>query len=315
MNTFIRHSLWIFLGLSSLTGFAQQEAIYGHFLNQKSVINPAYVGYRNSPNVTVIHRSQWVGFKGAPTSDFALFDMPLKRGDMAVGGGLSFDKIGPTREIGLMADYSYLLRLGNRTTLSFGAKASLSVFQVNLMDLDLISDYYGESDDLFNYNPGSLLMPNVGFGIYYYGEKFFVGISSPKMLRRKFTGKDNVVYAQVQGTTEPTGYLMGGGIFELNRYLDLKISSLTRATRNAPLSTGLYVSALYDDMFDAGLYYFYKEVAGAYFTWNVNKRLMVGYNVDFATNALITTNYGSHELMVNYYLKPPRRRIIYPRYF
>lgn len=294
---------------------AQQEAMHAHFVNHMGIVNPGYTGYREAANISAIHRSQWVGFKGAPTTDYVVFDSPLQWDELAVGGSLMFDKIGPTTEMSLAGDFAYRLRLRNRSTLSFGVKGSLSMYQVNLMDLELISDHTGGGDELFDYNPGNLYLPNLGFGMFYHNTDWFVGLSSPRMIRNTIGNKEQQVYEGLTGKTEPTYYLAGGKTFKLNRDFKVKVTSLTRATKNAPLSTGVFSSLLIMDQFDVGFMYFYKEVAGLYASWSPNKKLSFGYSVDFATNALIRTNYGSHELMLNYYLKSKRKRIIYPRYF
>lgn len=306
--------IFVVLG-GAFSAQAQQEAIYAHFVNHQGIINPGYTGYRESANVTVMHRSQWVGFKGAPNTDYVIFDTPLRWDEVAVGGMLMFDKIGPTSELSMSGDISYRLRLRNRSTLSFGLKGTMSLYQVNLMDLDLISDYYGGTDDLFDYNPGGLLLPNAGAGVFYHKTDWFLGLSCPRILRNRLESKESMVYEGLTGRTEPTLYLTGGKTFKIDRDFKVKVTNLTRATSNAPLSTGIFASLIIMDQFDVGGFYFYKEVAGAFFTWTPNKKWSFSYSADFATNALITTNYGSHEVAVNYYLKGKRKRIVYPRYF
>ena len=78
---------------------------------------------------------------------------------------------------------------------------------------------------------------------------------------------------------------------------------------------GALVNVIYMDQLYIGGYYNFKEVAGALIQWQVDKKWKVGYSVDFGTNALIRSNYGSHEIMVNYSVGSKRRRIVYPRYF
>lgn len=315
MNTLKTFTLIAVILGCSTTAWGQQEAIYAHFVNHQGIVNPAYTGYREAANVSVIHRSQWVGFKGAPNTDYVIFDTPLRFDELALGGSFMYDKIGPTSEVALTMDAAYRLRLSNKTTLSFGLKGSMSMYQVNLTDLDLISDYYGSNDDLFATNPRSMLLPNVGAGVFYNKTDWFIGVSVPRMLRYTIGDKQQTVYEGLTGKTEPTAYLSGGKTFKIDRDYKIKVTSLTRATAGAPLSTGFFTSLLIMDQIDIGGFYFFKEVAGLYFNWSPTKKWSFGYSADFATNALISTNYGSHEIMVNYYLKGKRKRIVYPRYF
>ena len=50
----------------SLGRFAQQDAMFSHYMFNLQSINPAYVGSREVLNVMTVHRSQWLGFKGSP---------------------------------------------------------------------------------------------------------------------------------------------------------------------------------------------------------------------------------------------------------
>jgi hypothetical protein len=69
------------------------------------------------------------------------------------------------------------------------------------------------------------------------------------------------------------------------------------------------------DQFTFGAFSHIGENAGLLAQWQVDKKIRIGYSVDVATNALIRTNFGSHELIASYALATKRKRIIYPRYF
>jgi type IX secretion system PorP/SprF family membrane protein len=294
---------------------AQQEAMYTQMVYNKQHMNPAYVGYREVLNVTASHRSQWVGFKGAPNTQIISFETPLKVDELAMGAGIMHDKIGPTRETQLSVDFSYRLRLVNRATLAFGAKASVGLYQANLVDVDLTSDYYGQEDEYFMTNPKSAILPNAGFGVYYYSKKYYISLSSPKMIRNKRDPKGYKLHDVLFGKTEPTVYFMAGYSHKINREYKLQPNIIAKGVANSPVSVGLLVNLIYMDQLYIGAYYNFKEVAGALIQWQVDKKWKIGYALDFATNEMIRTNYGSHEIMVNYSVGNKRKRIVYPRYF
>ncbi len=294
---------------------AQQEAVNSQFMMNKLMINPGYAGYKEAPNLTFVHRSQWIGFKGAPMSTVIGFDMPLKKNELAVGGNLFFDKLGPTSRIGLYGDFAYRTRLSNRATLSWGATVSLDVYQANLTDLTLSSDYYNQQDDAFANNVKGLLLPNAGFGAYYFKKDHYIGLSCPKMIRPKLEKRNSPLYDVMVGRQEPTIFLMGGKQFKVNKDLQLQPSVLVRAVWNSPLSVGLYGNAILFKDFNVGIFYHFRENLGLMGQWQINKQTKVGYSFDFATNQLIKTNWGSHELTLNYVLSTKKKRIVYPRYF
>jgi type IX secretion system PorP/SprF family membrane protein len=305
----------LLLTLIGAKGISQQEAVNSQFMMNKLFINPGYAGYKEQPNVSIVHRSQWLGFKGAPMSSFISFDTPLKKNELAVGGSVFFDKLGPISTIGVVGNFAYRTRLSNRATLSWGASVSLDVYQANLMDLTLTSDYYGQQDDAFLYNVKGLLLPNVGFGAYYFKKDHFIGISSPKMIRPKLEKRNSPLYDVMVGRQEPTIYLMGGKIFKINKDYQLQPSMLVRAVWNAPMSIGFYGNMIMFKDFNVGVFYHFRETVGLMGQWQINKQTKVGYSFDMPTSVLIRNNWGSHELAVNYVLATKKKRIVYPRYF
>jgi type IX secretion system PorP/SprF family membrane protein len=312
MNRYI--TIFIFL-LAGSSCFGQQEALYTQFVYNKLDINPGYAGYKEVLNFTALHRSQWIGFKGAPTTQSLSFNTPLQVDELAVGGSITHDKIGPTNELELSFDFAYRLRLTNRATLSFGMKATAGLFQANFTDLDLISDYYGQQDEFFQYNPKSVLLPNIGFGMFYYEKDYFLGLSVPKMLRNSLTRSENELHSVLKGNTEPTAYLMGGKVFKLNREWKILPAAIIKGTKNAPMSFAVHANVVYMDQMMVGLFYNFQEVAGGLIQWQLNRQWKLGYSFDLPISSLIRTSSGSHELMLNCTIATRKKRIVYPRIF
>src|SRR5436190_23650752 len=101
----------IFLALLALSGTAtaQQDAMFTHYMNNTIAVNPAYAGTRNALTITGIHRSQWVGFDGAPITQTLTMHTPLGNHKMGIGLSVVNDKIGPVNTSGAFADYAYYL--------------------------------------------------------------------------------------------------------------------------------------------------------------------------------------------------------------
>lgn len=300
---------------------AQQEPMFTQYVYNTQLINPAYVGYKEALSITAHHRSQWVGFKGAPSTSTVSLYSPLKKNQLAVGAVLSHDKIGPSSETSLQGDVAYRLRLSNRATLSFGAKVSVGLYQVRLADLELSSDYYNligrdvPFDESFAYNTSGVILPNIGFGAYYYKKNYFLGISSPKMIPTKLEKKSSELYSLLEGTSQPTLYLQGGYLFDIDKDFKLQPTGLIKVTPYAPLSIGAFVNAIFIEKIRVGVFYHLQESGGAIVQYQLNDQIRVGYSADVAANKMISTNYGSHEVMFNYLFNYRRKRVIYPRYF
>lgn len=316
MRTFIqRITLIAILVQLSVRTFAQQEPMNAQYVMNKLFINPAYAGYKESTNFVAMHRSQWIGFKGAPMTQVLTFDMPLKKNEFAMGATLLHDRIGPSTRIGLSIDFAYRARLTNRATLAFGLKGTVEMYQANLTDLTLASDYYGLNDEAFMTNTEGLIIPNAGFGIYYYKRDHFFGLSIPRMIRPELERRGSVAFDLLDGRHEPQVHLMAGKLWKINRQVKFQPNVIMRGVVNAPVSLSVFSNFILMDQFTIGMFYGIKENLGALFQWQVDKTLRFGYSVDFPANRLIRTNFGSHEITVGYAIPSKRKRIVYPRYF
>ncbi len=310
-----RHILLLGIVLISSASIAQQDASTSQYTMNKIFINPAFAGYRDVATISFTHRSQWIGFEGAPVTEMISYDAPISKTKLSVGAGFMFDKIGPTSRYALSGDITYRLRLINKASLAFGAKVSMQLYQANLNSVLISSDYYNIQDDAFQNNQQAILLPNVGFGAMYFKKTFFLGFSCPNMIRPKIAKKGSLLYTSSRGRYEPTFYLTGAKHYKINKDLTVQPMFILKGTVNAPLSLGLYGNAIFLKDFTGGIFYFLGESGGLLFQWQVNKQLKVGYSVEIAANRLIRTNFGSHDLSAFFTLHTQKKRVIYPRHF
>jgi len=84
---------------------AQQEAQFSHYSFNTQSINPAYAGSRDALTVTALHRSQWVGFEGAPTTQTLTAHTPILNDKLGIGLSVLNDKIGPTNNTSFLKHY------------------------------------------------------------------------------------------------------------------------------------------------------------------------------------------------------------------
>lgn len=295
---------------------AQQEAMLTQFALNMMSINPGYTGYREVQSFSAVHRSQWVGYRGAPITDFIGFDMALKRKELAVGGSIMNDKIGPSNELGFTGNFAYRLKMSPTSTLSMGVQAYGALYQANLTDLELVSEYVGgEVDPNFGENPDNVFLPNFGFGAFYHTRNSFIGLSSPRLLRNKLDDKTVELIRSQDGRTEPTYFLTGGYTFALDAEYALQPVIITKATEGAPLSIGGYLNFLYKDVLKIGGVFYYQEAAGILTEIRLNNRMRVGYSFDMPISGLAAYNYGSHEISAAYELRVFKQRLVYARRF
>ena len=295
----------VLLGLSAI---GQQEASFTHYMFNTQAVNPAYAGTRNALTVTGLHRSQWVGFEGAPTTQTLTLHSPILNDQLGLGLSVINDQVGPVSNTSIYGDFAYKLKLSEKGKLSFGLKGGVNLRTIGLSDL-----YVDEAeDDAFSSNQDSKLLPNVGFGAYYYQERWYIGLSIPKLLENDFTTGGIDLASESRHY-----YAIAGVVLDLSQDLKFKPTTLMKIVSGAPIQGDLTGTFLYKEQISAGVMLRTGDAIGALLGFQFTKQLNVGYSFDWSyTNSTARYNSGSHEIMLRYdFIYKDRENIFSPRFF
>jgi len=300
-------ALSLLMGLS-FYGFSQQDPVFTQYLNNMLTIQPAYAGISGSLNITGISRAQWVGFEGAPNTNTLTISGPLRRFNVGLGLSIVNDKWGPIRQNGVYVDYAYHVELGRDQFLSFGLKGGFNISQAYLTDL-WVND---PNDQVFANDVKVNFLPNLGVGIMWHSDRFFLGASAPKILKNRMQSENGeTVYREVLHF-----YAMGGYVFFLSDMLKFKPTVLYRWAERTPSFVDFSGSFLFYDRVWAGATYRMKNSYGLIFQFNVNTQLKFGYSYDQTTFHPTQVNSGTHEFLISYdFIYSRRGRQVAPRYF
>mgnify|MGYP003449700688 FL=1 len=296
------------IALVSFSAAAQQDAQYTNYMYNTININPAYAGSRGSMSIFGLHRTQWVGVDGAPTTNAFSVNTPL--GDSKVGLGVSFinDALGVMDENTISIDVSYTLDLNNRgSKLSFGLKGSANL--LNVAYSDLIK--YNPNDPQFQQDIQSQFTPNIGAGIYWHNEKTYLGLSVPNFLET--TRYDDNIQSTMQQKMHY--YFMGGHVIDINPTLKFKPAFLLKAVTGAPLQADVTANFLIHNKFTVGAAYRLDAAWSALVGFQITDGLFMGYSYDAETTKLARYNSGSHEIFLRFELFNKYRRVNSPRFF
>ena len=297
------------LALVSFTSaHAQQDPQYTNYMYNTININPAYAGSRGALSIFGLHRSQWVGLEGAPTTNSFSVNTPIA--DSKVGLGVSFinDALGVMDENTISVDFSYTLDLNSRgSKLSFGLKGSANLLNVAYSDLNK----YNPNDPQILNDVQNQFTPNIGAGIYWHTDKSYVGFSVPSFLES--TRYDNNIQSTMQQKMHY--YLMGGHVFEINPTLKFKPAFLLKAVEGAPLQADITGNFLISEKFTIGGAYRWDAAWSALVGFQVTDGMFIGYSYDSDIKALRNYNNGSHEIFVRFELFNKYRRVNSPRFF
>ncbi|PBQ30304.1 hypothetical protein CNR22_00520 [Sphingobacteriaceae bacterium] len=291
----------------SRLSWAQQDPMFTHYMFNTLWMNPAYAGTREALTITGIHRSQWVGFDGAPQDQSLTLHTPVLNGKMGLGLSVVNDKIGPVQRTMIAVDVAYHIQLTKKSKLGLGIKGLVDIYKNSISTLRLNDD----ADNSFGQNYNATL-PNAGAGIYYYRERFYAGISTPQLLQNKLNG--SLVSASQE---QRHFYFIIGGVIPMNKNLKFKPTGFIKATAGAPIQGDVTASFLMFDKFSLGAMYRTGDAFGGLIGFQFTDQFTAGYSYDFSTqNTTGKYNSGSHEIMLRYDLiYKSTRKIKSMRYF
>lgn len=281
--------------MAGQTLMAQKEAMYSHYMYNMSAFNPAYAGSRDAISILLLHRSQWVGFDGAPATQSFTVHSPIKD-NMGLGLSVINDKIGYENNTNVNIDYSYTIRVSTKAKLAFGLKAGINMYH---LDLSKIYEQHSGDPTFYPSNENATL-PNFGFGAFYYTDKYFVGFSIPKLFELDF---QNNTYESSASLTDKRKhyYLSAGSIFAISDDVKIKPASILKVAMGAPIELDLSALMIWNDKFIIGAMYRTFADLGFLAGIKITKELEFGYSYDWSTaNTTGSYNDGSHEILLRY---------------
>lgn len=287
---------------------AQQDPHYTQYMYNMSVINPAYAGSKESLSGGLLYRKQWVEIEDAPTTGTFFIHSPVGKN---VGLGLSLinDKIGPVEETNVYADFSYTLNLGGEHRLAFGLKGGVTMHKI---DFNTIYNSLPDvNDDVFSQSNPSETFLNLGTGVFYYTDKYYIALSVPNMLKARYLDFDNTKY----GSEEMHYFLTGGYVFDLSPTLKFKPFAMVKSSLKAPASLDVATNFLFNERFEIGATYRLEDSFGGMVNFAITPGLRVGYAYDHIISDLNITTQASHEVIVLFDLNFAKKVSRSPRYF
>jgi type IX secretion system PorP/SprF family membrane protein len=298
--------LYFALLLIGLVSQAQQDAQYTQYMYNTINVNPAYAGSRGVMSIFGLHRTQWVGLDGAPTTNAFSINTPISNSNLGVGLSFVNDKIGPTNENTISADLSYTIRTSETYKLSFGVKGT-----ANLFNLDVTKLNPQNSGDPLLQNLDNDFSPNVGAGAYLHSDKLYLGVSVPNFFETKrFDDNDIAVYKERMNL-----YFIGGYVFDLTPSLKFKPAFLTKVVEGAPLQLDVSGNFLINEKFVLGAAWRWDAAVSAMAGFQITDGLFIGYGYDLETTKLANYNSGSHEVFLRFELFNKQEKIVSPRFF
>jgi type IX secretion system PorP/SprF family membrane protein len=275
----------VFLTLVTTTILAQQDPLYSQYMQNPLLVNPSYAGLNNRLNGMVGYRTQWTGLQGQPQTMNASVHTSLVHNKIGIGILFLNDQIGNISNTETNVALSYKLDLGKQT-FSFGMQAGMQNYRTDHTRLK----FFDPDDNAFTGGErGSRL--NIGAGAVLKSEKFFIGLSVPRLLPSTFKngGQEFELYNQHY-------YLMGAYVYYLSERLRIKPSVLLRGVKGAPVSADIAMNININGIHTAGVFTRNLNTYGILVQTMLKEQYRFGYAFELPTNRSVGTNFATHEI-------------------
>ena len=303
----VRKTLLFILLLGLARGlYAQLQPLQTFYAQNSMTVNPANTGIQAKGSVYLWHRSQWLGFDGAPSTEILSFEYPLMHSSF--GANIMYDNHGPESNTSFTGYYAFMFDLSDMTHISLGINAGLNHYGYDASKINL-----KDQGEAFLENNQSLTYFTAGAGITFFSDKWFVGLSSPSLVPVKI----NQSASPVQTDFMPSIYFNAGGTFPVSYNIYAQPSVLIRYNNSVPVSMETNVMLLFYDKFLFGLSYRLNAAYSAMIGYHLTENFKIGYAFDLDANPIRKYNNGSHEIFLKYIFETRQANVRFqsPRFF
>lgn len=281
---------------------AQQLPQFTQYVYNTMSVNPAYAGSRETLNITGLHRNQWAGIEGNPTTSTFSMHSPVKFSRLGLGLSYINDNLGDESTNYIYGNVSYTVPLTKSINMALGLNAGFTNYDLNTPDIN---------DPFFN-DGFSQWNPNFGAGIYVSSRMWYIGLSAPRLFKSDLNNGEFVAIER------NSYYAIGGIVFDVGRNTKFKTTAITKFTNGAPSSFDLTGSFLLFDKAWLGASYRFNDADsfGILADYQISNSFRLGYAYELPTSEFRPYSGGTHEIILIYELPIKRLGgIKSPRFF
>ena len=284
--THLKYFLFLCATLLAQPLMAQQDPLYGLYLNNPQVINPGFTGLTNNLDVNVGYRAQWAGFDGAPTTLNANGSIALLHNKIGAGLQVVQDNVGENRNTSVNGLFAYKINL-ERTVVSFGMSGGFINYQVSPSKLNLQNPddpYFGTINEF---------KPTLGVGVMVKSDRYLLGLSVPRLVTATLRngGQDFRPYQEHY-------YLFASYLFFVGEKVVLKPGALFKATPGNPLSVDVNFNVVLDRNYSVGVYARNLNAVGLLAQLNFLDKFRLAYSFEVPTGNSVGGRFVTNEIML-----------------
>lgn len=281
--------------LSTSVVRAQNNTNITQWMFARSNFNPAATGVNKGMEFMVWDREQWIGLEGRPSSQMLNANFFVKQLRGGLGLTASYDRIGFQRNLNMRINYSFHATLNENAFLAIGVGGGFTWTNTNSGQL-IFAD---PSEPVLNNFSENKFLPDVAAGIELNHKKYVVGVSATQLI-----GSPKSKYPYFARGVN----IYGNYSFNIKNKARLVPGLLIRSPFFTTQFEGNVLAYFLKDRVWLGAAYRFQDAISGIAGAEVVKGLRVGYSFDYTLSRARPYNTGTHEIMLMYSLKKPRKR-------
>lgn len=282
---------YILIFVISVNLFAQTMPTVSQFDIMPLQYNPGSTGNKDALSVGFKFRKHWTGIDGSPSTQVFCAHAPLKNPKIALGLLLENENVGATNYTGIFLNYAYRMPVYNGN-LSFGIKGGITAGSQSSISLRQ------SGDPAFGSGTNRFIVPNFGFGIYYYSKMVWAGFSIPRFFGFESTSSGS--YRMVHNISRYEYFVTGGGRIGLTRDISVESSAILVLSSILKPVVTINCIGVFKDTFKGGIGFRSNDALIIHLGYNVNRQLALIYSYDINIGKMSKYTSGSHEINLQY---------------
>lgn len=282
---FLLVSVLLFVTSVTTLHAQSQQFSFTQYMDNLTPLNPAYSLLDQAGSVNTMARKQWVGIDGAPTTFLINANMPISSMMGAAGLIVMNDQFAIERETQVNAYFAKAVQLGQNNYLGVSINAGVKRYVASYSSLD-------PSDPTFS-NDLRTTKPNIGFGVMYFSDWYYVGVSAPELTLTSL----GTASVQDNNNFKNHYYFTGAMLINVQDDFKIKPSLLFSYAKGVPLTADFSGILYIKETLGIGATYRTNQEMAGILTLNLDQ-FHIGYSYQFGTSSdnLGGFNMATHEV-------------------
>jgi len=245
----MRILLSTFICLLALESIAQQIPQFSHYTLNAFGINPAVAGSKPCLDLKLGYRQQWTGVNDAPKSAFANMHGKIAKGKLnflGLGGRVETDNTGPLSYTSMDLAFAYHMKVTRKSMFSAGMALGFHQWRIDAGAIILPETGFFD-DPVLGEVKAQFLFPTVDFGLLWYREDRFIGLTMVNLAKLKVQDVGDDSYLN------PHMVLTAGKVTEMGDGFFFKPSTNVRFIPGSKPSIDITAMVDYNDKISLGL--------------------------------------------------------------